>query len=130
MKTGFHKFIEKEDGAVTIEATLWLPFILFFFFAIGELALVFYGQARTLEVAQDATRLISIGEIQTANETSNYISSRLSNISNNATSWNKVDKGMITTVVSVPASDLAPFGFFTALTSFDVTVVAQQVVEF
>lgn len=130
MSTRLSRYRDQEDGAVTIEATLWLPFLLFLFFGIGELALIFYGQSRTLEVAQDATRLISIGEIETASESENYINTKLSNISSNATSWNRVDQGLITTVITVPANDLAPFGFFTAFTDFEVTVVAQQVVEF
>ena len=39
MTLGLRKYFVKESGAVTVEATLWLPFLLFFFFAIGELAL-------------------------------------------------------------------------------------------
>jgi len=130
MKPNPSKFIHSDDGAVTVEAALWLPFILFFFIGIGELALIYHGQTRTLEVAQDATRLISIGELMTETESSDYISAQLANFTSNATSTNQVDKGLITTVVSVPASDFAPFGFFTSLANFNVTVVAQQVVEF
>ena len=124
------RFLRKDDGNATVEMTLWLPFMLAFFLAIGEMGMVFYGQSRMLEVAQAATRQASVGRLQTSSELAAYVSSRLAPMTPNASVINQVDKGIITTAVTVPINDLAPFGFFTELVTGDVTVVAQQVAEY
>ena len=124
------KFAKNQDGNATVEMTLWLPFIFAFFLAIGEIALVFYGQSRVLEVAQDATRQASIGRLQTSDELSTYVTNRLAPMTQNAVVQSGSSKGIITTVVSVPMNDLAPFGFFTNLIAANVTVATHQVAEF
>ena len=123
------KFFEAQEGNATIELTLWLPFLFTFFLAIGEMGMVYYGQSQVLSVAQDATRQASIGHIQTAEEVETYIVSRLA-MTDSAAVTNQVNRGIITTSVTVPANDLAPFGVFTNMVMENVTVVAQQVAEF
>jgi Flp pilus assembly protein TadG len=120
-------FARDENGGATVEFTIWVPFLVAFFLAIGEVAMIFYGQSRILQVAQDATREASIGRLQTEAAVSEYVSTRLSF---NATVQNVVSKGVIRTAISVPLEDLAPFGFFTNLMRTNITVVAQQVAEY
>lgn len=120
----------KEDGAVTVEATLWVPFFVIIITLVADVALIFYGQARALEVAQDANRAYSIGTLATTDETKTYITSRLSTLSPNATAHVNFERGLITTVIVLPTSDLDAVGFFTSLASMDMQVVAQMVKEF
>lgn len=124
------KFMRREDGTATVEFAIWTPFVFAVFLAAGELVMIFYGQSRILQVAQDATRQASIGRLQTAEDVSNYINTELPGFATNASITNQVSRGVITTAVSVPVRDIAPFGIITALGSSQVTVVAQQVAEY
>lgn len=124
------KFLRREDGNATVEFAIWTPFVFAVFIAAGELVMIFYGQSRILQVAQDATRQASIGRLQTAVDVSDYITTKLPAIATNASIINQVNRGVITTAVSVPVSDIAPFGIITALGSSQITVVAQQVAEY
>ncbi len=124
------KFVRCEDGNASVEFVLWAPFIFAIFLAAGELVMIFYGQSRILQVAQDATRQASIGRLQTATDVSAYITSELPSMAGNASIINQVERGVITTAVSVPVRDIAPFGIITALGSSQLTVVAQQVAEY
>lgn len=126
-RTGFR---QAEAGSVTVEAAIWLPFWILFTFGIGEVALLFYGQARTLDVAQDVIRSYSVGDI-TADEVSERIKAALSQVSADVDVQFALVDGNATATVTVPARDLAGgIGYFSALSSFDVTIVAQQAREF
>lgn len=125
----FRRF-RKEDGAVSIEATLWVPFFVILVTLIADVALVFYGQARAMEVSQDANRAFSVGTISSADEVKTYITSRLSTMSPNAQAHVNFNDGLITTVVVMPTADLDAVGFFTSLASVDMQVVTQMVKEF
>ena len=120
----------REDGNVTIEAVLWVPFFVVCLTLITDAALIFYGQARATQVAQDGNRAFSVGDLTTTDDTQAYIEERLAQLSPNATARTFRDKGLITTVVTVPTGDLDAVGLFTSLTSIDMQVVAQMVQEF
>lgn len=129
-KSSLVRRFRREDGAVTVEAVIWIPFFVFCLTLIADAALIFYGQARALKVAQDANRALSVGTFTTYDATETYIENALVGMSPNATATTGSNDGLITTVITLPASDLAAVGFFTALTSFDMQVVAQMVQEF
>lgn len=120
----------REDGAVTVEAALWVPFFVIILTMLADASTIFYGQARALQVAQDANRAYSIGTLASADDAETFVTDTLATMSPNATVETTSNDGLITTVVSLPASDLAAVGFFTALTSFRMQVVAQMVQEF
>lgn len=120
----------KEDGAVTVAAVLWIPFFVIFLSMLADAALIFYGQARALQVAQDANRSYSVGKLTTEGEAEDYVEAALSKISPNASASTTHQDFLIRTVITIPASDLAAIGFFTSLTSFQMQVVAQMVKEF
>ncbi len=118
------------DGAVTVEAAIWLPFFILFVFGIAEMALVFHGQARALQVAQDANRGFTVGEFEDAAETAAWAKESLASYSNRIQSTTVLNGGVITTVIKIPASDLAGnIGIFSILSGIDITVVSQQVLE-
>lgn len=128
-RAAFRRF-RREDGAVTVDAVLWIPFFVICLTMVADAALIFYGQARALQVAQDANRAYSVGTLASSDDTETYIEGTLSRISPNASAQTVSNDGILTTVVSIPASDLAAVGFFTSLTTFEMQVVAQMVQEF
>ena len=120
---------KSESGAVTVETPLWLAFFVVVLTMIADVALIFHGQARALEVAQDANRAYTVGRIASDADTEKYVLNRLGVISPNAKADTKVSGRLITTVVTLPAADLAAVGFFGGLVSFDMSVTSQQVME-
>ncbi len=128
-RRGFRQF-KREDGAVTVEAALWLPFFVIAVTVVADAALIFYGQARTLQIAQDANRAYSTGNLASTDAAAEYIKVRLGDISPNAEAQMTWNDGLVTTVVTVPTEDLAAVGMLTTLTSIDMRVTAQMVKEF
>ena len=116
---------------MTVETVLWLPFFILFMFGIGELGLVFHGQARVLEIAQDTNRAVSVGRFATTTAAEDWAEAALSPYSDEIVATTTVDKGVITTVVTISAGDLAGnIGIFSMLAGFDLKVTAQQVWEY
>jgi len=118
-----------EEGNVTIETALWVPLFVVLLSLMTDGALIFYGQARAMQVAQDGNRAYSIGQFDTTDATETYIEQRLASLSPNAEAQTSSYRGLITTVVKVPTGDLDAIGFFSALTSIDMYVAAQMVQE-
>jgi len=131
MKTLFRRrFVKSEDGAVSVEAVLWLPFFVLMVTLLADIALVFYGQARALEITQNVNRAYSVGTIATAEDAKQELTTQLAAMSPNARAQVNYDKGLITAVVTVPTSDLDAVGLFTSLARIDMQVVSQMVKEF
>ena len=108
-----------------------MPFFILFLFGIVEMALVFHGQARALQVAQDANRSFSIGEFASADETVTWVKGSLAGFSDEVKAKTWIERGVITTAVQIPASDLAGnIGIFSVLSDLNITVTSQQVLEF
>lgn len=120
----------REDGAVTVEAVLWVPFFFVLLTLVADAALIFYGQAQALQVAQDANRGFSTGAFTSADEATDFIEASLERISPNASAQTVFNDGIVTTVISLPAADLDAVGFFTSFSSFEMQVVSQMVQEF
>jgi Flp pilus assembly protein TadG len=119
----------REDGAVTVEAVFWVPFFVALLMLLADAALIFYGQARALSVAQEANRALSVGNFATYADTESFIETALAGMSPGVTASVGSNDGIITTVVTLPADELAVIGFFTWATDFDMQVVAQMVKE-
>ena len=125
------RYRRDETGAVTIEAALWLPFFIIFLFGIVELALVFHGQSRILQIAEDANRAFSVGRFGSPEETAAWAKSALGPFSDEIETFTVLNKGVIYTSVSIPAADLAGnIGVFSMLFDIDIRVIAQQVLEY
>lgn len=120
-----------ENGSVTIEAVLWLPFFVVFLTLIADVALIFHGQARALRIVQDANRNYSTGFYENATETQDAIVARLSaeRLTPNAKAQTVVSDGIITSTVEIPSGDLDAIGFFTSLASIDMQIRSQHVME-
>ena len=95
------------------------------------MSLVFHGQARALQVAQDANRSFSVGEFATADETATWAKASLEGFSDDIKTVTWLDRGVITTAIRIPAADLAGnLGIFSMLSNLYITVTSQQVLEF
>ena len=142
LNTRLHRFIDglrraelapfwrRENGSVTIEMVLWVPFFVITLMACGQLALVFFGQAIALDAAQNATRAFSVGMTTTEAEVVAQVRAELAGISSNVSVTSFVTDELITTVVTVPARDFGgPLKFITQFSNLNVQVVAQQFAE-
>ena len=126
----FRRFRKDDTGAVTVAAVLWLPFFVVVLTLVVDMAMIFYGQARAHEVAENANRSLSVGQYSTFGEAETAVRTALQPISPNASVVTGAEDYMIRTVVTMPTSDLAAVGFFTSITSLEITAVAQMVREF
>ena len=130
LATKSRRFCRSENGGVTVEAALWLPFWILFLFGIGEVAFLFNGQSAALDVTQGVLRSYTIGDINSETEVAARISTALEGISKEVSVQFDVTDSVATAIVTVPAHDLAGgFGIFSALSGFDVTIITQQLRE-
>ena len=74
------KFRRSENGATTIETTLWIPVFFAFFALLFDIVMMFNGQAAALRIVQEANRDYSIGTISTLSGTRSRIKSNLASI--------------------------------------------------
>lgn len=129
-KKSLRGFGKDEEGAITVAAVLWVPFFVFVLTMVFDVAMIFYGQARAHEVAEDINRSISIGHITSYSEAESQARHALSILSPNATASSSTEDYMIRTVVRMPTSDLTTVGIFSSLTKTEITAVAHMVREF
>jgi Flp pilus assembly protein TadG len=127
----FRRFRRADDGAVSVEAMLWMPFFLLLMFGIGEVAFVFHGQARSLQVAQEANRGYAVGRFSSTTEAAAWAASAMSNYSDEIIATTRVDNNlMVITTISIPAKDFAGnIGIFSMFKRVRINVTAEQVVE-
>ena len=125
---GGRRFLRSESGGVTVEAAIWLPFWILLLFGLAQTAFIFHGQARALDVAQEATRAYAIGEYTSEAEVKTFVKANLSSLSKRVTVASTSSGGIITTTVTIPALDFG-IGIFRSLGNFDLTVTSQRVKE-
>lgn len=125
----FGAFLRREDGAASIEVILWTPIFLILFGMITDTSIVFGRQAEILRVVQDSNRSLAVGRFLTIAQAENYISERVAAFSDEATVSVVVANGVITSVVTLPATDLTSTGLFEAINTLTLTVGASQMSE-
>ncbi len=124
------KFRKREDGSATIESVLWLPVFISFLVLAADASFVFFGQNQAYRIIQDANRSLSVGRLQTEQEVVDRIKAQLASLAPNASVSAVIDSGTITSVATIPASDLTATRFFTAFVDLDLTVGARHYVEY
>ena len=128
-------FVRNEEGSTTVEAVLWMPFFVALLALIVDASMLFNSQAQMLRFVQDANRAFSTGQLESTEQVSEILQSRLSPLSDSIAVNSTVDtvtvpSGIIRTTVSMPAADLNSIGLITALMNFNLSVTAQHYVEF
>lgn len=123
-------FRQREDGAATIEAVLWLPFFLALFGVLADVSMVFFNQTRLLRIVQDANRNMSIGRFVLPSETQNFVVSEGKIISPRVTATTTVSStGLIHTTATVPARDLDLFGIASVFGGMTLVINAEHLQE-
>lgn len=125
-------YLADEEGAVTIEYTLWLPFFIILTCAVIDFGMMFNAQARALEMAEDGLRGLSVGQFSTTSEAGTFIETALSNISPNATATvtDGRSDNVLTARVVVPAADINGFGIFTAFRTTAFVIETEMFKEY
>lgn len=118
-----------ERGTATIETVLMLPLVLAFLALCVDLALIFNSRAEVLRVIQEANREMSIGRIGDTGSAEAYVTDNIDHLTDSANATSEVAAGVITTTVTMPASDLMMTGVFTKLLGVQLTLSAQQIIE-
>lgn len=127
----FRRFIADEEGSFSIEAVIWMPVFAMILAIIMNVSLVFFNESQMLRIVQDANRAFSLGRLEDAYETETYIAEQLAYLDADLTIITTLSSGVISTTLSVPATDLMPMNFMKG--TFDnvqITVAAQHIVEF
>lgn len=124
------QFARREDGAVTVEAVLWLPVFIAFFALLVDATMIMSGQAQALRVVQDLNRGISIGMIRNDEEIDGFIERYMPRLSDVVVVDSNVDHGIITTNMTIPSRYLVASGVLNVFSNFDVRVGAQHRAEF
>lgn len=124
-----YQFFKDTRGAVSIEMVIWLPVFTLLLGVVADAALIFSKQAQVLRIVQDANRATSIGRLVTSAETEAFIANRISQISPNALIVTTIQAGIISSTVTMPASDLTATSLVAAFSSIDVSVSSQHLSE-
>ena len=122
-------FARKERGSATIEAVLWTPIFLLLFGLLTDTSLIFGRQAEILRVVQDANRSLAVGHFLTVAEAKAYISTKVATFSRHSTVLVAINQGIISSSVSMPATDLTVTGLFQAFSNLTISVAASQMLE-
>jgi len=123
------RFFRRDSGAATAEVVILTPVFLLLFGMVTDASIVFGRQAEILRIIQDSNRSLAVGKIQSTSDAEEYISDRLVLLSDEGEVEVTITGGIITSTVTVPASDLTSTGLFEALDSFTLTVGASQMSE-
>ena len=136
-KKTFLNWFGREDGAVTVEAVLWVPVYLFFFAFIVDVSLMFNSKTQVQRALQDVNRLASSGFFETDDfvvsevDVETRVVASLSHLTERATvdTTFDADTFVITTYATIPAEDLMALGLIAKFIDLDLNFLAQHVVE-
>lgn len=131
VKSGLQKFWGDEGATATVEFVLMVPVMVALFGLVIDTALVFGGRSQILRVVQDMNRAVSIGLIRDTTVAEQMIIDSIASFAPAAIAQTTVTPGtgIISTVVTLPISDLTATGLVTAFKDFTVIVTAQHLAE-
>jgi Flp pilus assembly protein TadG len=128
-KASIKRLLRREEGAVTVEVVIWLPFLIFLLTLIADASLIFGTKAQVLRIVQDANRAASIGRFRTTAETSAFIRTSMGAYATGATINTVFNAGVVSSTVIIPSANLTATGFFSGMAGFNVTINAQHRLE-
>lgn len=115
------------DGSV--EAVLWLPLFFLTLGLITDATMIFDGYTQALRVLQNANRSLSVGRFTSTAEAESFVETALAPWSAAAAATSSTADGLVTTVVTLPASDLQILGVLSQFNTLTLTVRAQHMIE-
>lgn len=122
-------FVRDEEGAVTVEALIWIPFFFGFLMMITDVSLAFYAKAQAFRILQDGNRALSVRRFTTPEETEAWIAAAYAPLSAGTTVDAQVSAGVVTTTMLIPIAEVQLFNTLSAFTSGDLTVTAEHYLE-
>ncbi len=122
-------FARREQGSASIEAVLWIPMFLLFFSLLTDTSLIFGRESEILRIVQDANRSLAVGRFQTIKEAQTYVNDKVAKFSPRSIVNVSIDQGIISTTVSLPATDLTITGLLDAFSGVTIAVSASQMSE-
>ena len=123
------RLLSVETGSVTIEMVLWTPIFLLLFGLLTDTSLIFGRQAEVLRILQDANRSLAVGHFKTIADAKNYVTGQVKRISPHSTVTVTITTGIISSSVSMPATDLTVTGLLQSMSDLKVFVTASQMSE-
>ena len=125
------RFSECEDGSASIESLFWIPIFVYFLVLVLHVSFIFFGKAQVLQAVQDGNRALSIGVLRSEDETEAFVRTSLLNYSSNVVIDSTIDlsTGVVTTDVSIPASDLMAVGSLPIFRDTLIPISAQHFLE-
>ena len=121
--------LSDESGAATVEFVLWLPIMAAVFGLVVDTSIIFGDRAQILRVVQDVNRAVSIGHVRTSDAAEAMILAGIDNIAPNASVETTLPNGIITSIVTIPISDLTVTNLIDVFRDFNITVSAQHLSE-
>ena len=122
-------FIRDDSGGLTVESVLWLPLYAAFFSLIADVSLILNGKSQAQRVIHDVNRLASSGYMVEISDIEDRARASLAHISGQATVTTTMEDNIVTTIATLPASDMQAVGLISAFADLTVSVVAFHVVE-
>lgn len=123
------RFVRQEEGSATVEFVIWLPVLLIVMAIIADASLVFGSRSTIMRVLQDTNRAVSVGKIMDLSDAEEYLTETLASVAPNAEVATTVDKGVITSIVTVPLSDLTALGLISKFYNMNLTIASQHLSE-
>lgn len=105
------RFARDEDGAVTVETVIWLPFLFLILALITDASLAFYSKADAFRIIQNGNRLYSIGALDTTAKVETFVETVFRNTAINADATTVVDDDglLVGTSLSYPVQNVMLF---------------------
>jgi Flp pilus assembly protein TadG len=124
-------FFRDESGSFAVEAVIWTPIFVFILAIMINVSTVFFNESQMLRVVQDANRAYSLGRLEDELATEDYIKAQLAYLSSAFTVETTKNASVISTTVSVNATELMPMNVMSAsYAALTIEVTGQQLIEY
>lgn len=109
------KFLSDEEGAITLEFVLIVPYFVLTLVFFADIATVYLTHSQMYDLARDAARRMSTGELKDADQVVAYAEQRLTMGQRLYTVFTDFGpNGNMQVLVEIPVSEAAIFGYFMA----------------
>lgn len=122
-------FLRGENGGITVEAVLWLPFYLVFIALIADVSMMFHQHSKAQRIAQDINRLAVLTWLESKDEMQSRADKIVKSIAPAATVTISYKADRVQTFISMPSADILPVGLLSAFKNFDVKASAAHLRE-
>ena len=124
------RFAQDEDGAITVEAVLWIPFFFLVLILITNAALAFYAKGEAFRIVQNANRAFSAHALASKEAVETRVEAAFTRTTNDEASTTvSTDKKIVSTQLTFPVRDVMAFNLINIPSSWKITVSSQHYVE-